>query len=314
MNTLGKKRTPFLFIIDFDMKNSLCLPLEYVSPEEILFYINGFKNYSFSKKSNIEIILEKEPVDYEYYLRAFDRVQKYFKEGYSYLLNLTFPTKISINLSLKDVFINSNAKYKLYFKNKFVTFSPETFVKIHDKKIFSYPMKGTIRGNIPEAERAILNNEKERAEHVTIVDLIRNDIGQIANNVRVERFCYTEKIETNEGELIQTSSEITGELSEDYNEHIGDILFTLLPAGSVTGAPKKKTVEIIKEVEEYDRGYYTGIFGYFDGKNLDSGVMIRFIENKDGTYYYKSGGGIMVYSDPLDEYKELLDKVYVPIV
>jgi len=88
----------------------------------------------------------------------------------------------------------------------------------------------------------------------------------------------------------------------------------LLPAGSVTGAPKKKTVEIIRETENYDRGYYTGICGYFDGSRLDSGVMIRFIEKNENGTIFKSGGGLTVYSDPEREYREMIDKVYVPIV
>jgi para-aminobenzoate synthetase component 1 len=88
---------------------------------------------------------------------------------------------------------------------------------------------------------------------------------------------------------------------------------SLLPAGSVTGAPKKKTVEIIKSVENYDRGYYTGVFGYFDGTKVDSGVMIRYVENKDGACIFKSGGGLTIYSDAKKEYDELLEKIYVPV-
>jgi len=88
----------------------------------------------------------------------------------------------------------------------------------------------------------------------------------------------------------------------------------LLPAGSITGAPKKKTVEIIKEVENYARGYYTGVFGCFDGQNLDCAVMIRYLEKIGAQIFYKSGGGITTYSDVKSEYRELIDKVYVPIV
>jgi para-aminobenzoate synthetase component I len=109
------------------------------------------------------------------------------------------------------------------------------------------------------------------------------------------------------------SSEITGNLREDYKTMLGDILIQLLPAGSVSGAPKTKTLEIIKEVEAQKRGYYTGVFGCFNGKELDSGVMIRFIENKDGKYYYRSGGGITTQSVVALEYQEAIDKVYVPV-
>ena len=89
------------------------------------------------------------------------------------------------------------------------------------------------------------------------------------------------------------------------------LLFVCL--SSAMAAPKKKTVEIILDTEEYQRGYYTGIFGYFDGKNLDSAVMIRFIENTEKGMIYKSGGGITSFSDKESEYLEMIDKVYVPI-
>jgi len=113
--------------------------------------------------------------------------------------------------------------------------------------------------------------------------------------------------------LLQVSSEIKGNLPDDYNAHIGEILFRLLPAGSVTGAPKNKTVEIICKTETYERGYYTGVFGVFDGKNMDSAVMIRFIEKTADGYVYKSGGGITAFSNLKDEYNEMLKKIYVPV-
>jgi len=86
----------------------------------------------------------------------------------------------------------------------------------------------------------------------------------------------------------------------------------LLPAGSITGAPKSKTVEIIAKAENYKRNYYTGIFGVYDGNTLESAVMIRFIEKDFGQLYFKSGGGITSMSDPVKEYDELIQKIYVP--
>ena len=123
---------------------------------------------------------------------------------------------------------------------------------------------------------------------------------------------YIDEIITLEQNLLQVSSKITGILDNDWNNKLGDIIYSLLPAGSVTGAPKKKTVEIIKNVENYERGYYTGIFGYYDGEMLDSAVMIRFMEKKDDKIIFKSGGGITIYSKLKYEYNELKDKVYVP--
>jgi len=216
-------------------------------------------------------------------------------------------------LSLSEIFLRSQARYKLLMKKGLVVYSPEIFVQIQDGKIKSFPMKGTIDASIPDAEAIILADKKEKAEHATIVDLIRNDLNLVATNVKVERFRYVERIKTQQKDLLQVSSEITGILPTNYAEEIGDILMKLLPAGSISGAPKKKTVEIIQAAEGQERGYYTGVFGYFDGKNLDSGVMIRYIEKGENGLNYRSGGGITTFSDCEKEYQELLDKIYVPI-
>jgi len=132
--------------------------------------------------------------------------------------------------------------------------------------------------------------------------------------VKVERFRYVEEITALNTKLLQVSSEISGELDINWQENLGNILDAILPAGSVTGAPKKKTIEIIKDQEKYERGYYTGVFGYFNGDSLDSGVMIRFIENINGELFYKSGGGLTIYSDLQKEYDELIEKIYIPVV
>ncbi len=313
MNHYGKGRSPFLFIIDFDLKNLHCIPLSRIDSGAVLYSINGLTN-ACPYEHRTGITLVKHPIPYKTYLKSFHKIIKQLGEGNTYLLNLTFPTKIKTNAPLKEIFFMSEAKYKLWFKDSFVVFSPETFIKISGSAVSAFPMKGTIDAAVKNAEVKILEDDKEYAEHVTIVDLIRNDLNRVAKNVSVKRFRYVEKIKAGQRGFLQVSSEIAGELDASYNERIGDILFSMLPAGSVTGAPKKKTIEIIKEVENYNRGYYTGIFGYFDGRNLDSAVMIRFIENMNGEYLFKSGGGITIYSDPRKEYKELIDKVYVPVI
>lgn len=314
MNRYGKDGVPFLFIIDYNCSNPIVLPIKNVDPTIILYSIDGKTNVPPQKRLKRSFSFNTFPIPYAQYKCAFEFVVQQQIDGDSYLANLTFPTRLETDLSLNEIFHHSFAKYKLLYHDSFVLFSPETFVRIHDNAIFSFPMKGTIDANISNAEQILLADEKESAEHITIVDLIRNDLGMIAQNITVNKFRYIEKIRTPQKDLLQTSSEITGTLPFDYREKIGTILFTLLPAGSVTGAPKQKTVEIINTAETYQRGYYTGVFGYFDGNTLDSAVMIRFIENIDGELYYKSGGGITVYSDPETEYRELIDKVYVPII
>ncbi|MEA3495173.1 MAG: aminodeoxychorismate synthase component I [Bacteroidota bacterium] len=314
MNELGEKRKPFLFIIDFEKNSPIVIPIDELDSKNILFEINGIKNHNKEIKLREKLIFKKYPVSYKTYNHAFNIVKDNLKHGNTYLLNLTFPTSIDCNLSLKEIFYFSEAKYKLWYKDKFVVFSPEIFVKIKNGKIFSHPMKGTIDASLPNAKEKILSNKKEYAEHVTIVDLIRNDLSMIAKNVKVDKFRYVDEIITNEKNILQISSIISGDLQADYYKSLGDIFFTLLPAGSICGAPKQKTIEIINEVENYKRGFYTGVFGYFDGKNLDSGVMIRFIEKIDGKMIFKSGGGITVNSDSDYEYNELIDKVYVPVI
>jgi para-aminobenzoate synthetase component 1 len=123
-----------------------------------------------------------------------------------------------------------------------------------------------------------------------------------------------EKIRAGNTELLQVSSQISGTLPPNWQANLGDLLFTLLPAGSISGTPKRKTLEIIQQVEGYERGFFTGIFGYFDGKDyLDSAVMIRFIERQGEQLIYKSGGGLTIDSDAHSEYQELLSKVYLPL-
>jgi len=257
--------------------------------------------------------LKKKAVSLARYTAAFNRVIQEMTDGNTYLLNLTFPTEIEVNASLPEIFFVSQAQFKLYFKNQFVTFSPERFIQITDNLIKTYPMKGTINACVPNAHQVILADEKEMAEHTMVVDLLRNDLSIVAKKVKVNKFRYIDKITAGSKELLQVSSEITGTLENNWTQRIGDILCSLLPAGSISGAPKRKTLEIIKTVEGYQRGFFTGIFGYFDGHQLDSAVMIRFIEKQGQQLIYKSGGGITIDSDITREYEEMLDKIYIPI-
>ncbi len=295
------------------MPKSKDTPLSSINTKKLLYSINEHKNYQEPVSKNITLEFELQAVEKERYKRAFDLVQKHIHYGDSFLLNLTMPSKIKSNYSLKDIFFASKAKYKLWLNDQFVVFSPEIFIKTNDNKISSFPMKGTIDANVVDAKNKLLSNEKELAEHFTIVDLIRNDLSIVSKNVRVEEFRYIDTITTNRGNLLQMSSKITGDLPNNWQSNIGNILMSMLPEGSISGAPKKKTLEIIKEAEAYERGYYTGVFGIFDGKNIDSGVMIRFVEKTDSGLIYKSGGGITSKSNVEEEYDELVQKVYIPI-
>ena len=314
MNEMGRDSIPFLFIIDFKAENPLVFPLDEIDPDNLRYNINGVKNNFIKTKKPSVLTFNRFPMNKVEYSQQFDKVMNQIALGNTYLLNLTCPTKITTTLSLDEIFEQSSAKYKLWIRDSFVVFSPESFITIDEGIIASYPMKGTIVASIENADLIILNDPKEIAEHYTIVDLIRNDLSIVSKNVKVENFRYIEKLKTSHGELLQVSSKITGQLDACFQERIGEIIFTLLPAGSVSGAPKKKTVEIILDTECYERGYYTGIFGYFDGQKLDSGVMIRFIEKTSDGLIYKSGGGITSFSRMQSEYQEMIDKVYVPFI
>ena len=311
MNELGRQNEAFVFVIDFDTtKVKLFKPDE---TDKIWWQANKQSNFAHPSSDEKEIKWETEPVSFSQYKKGYDLVQHHIHNGDTYLLNYTQPTWVKTNLSLEEIFHYSQARYKVLLKDEFVCFSPEIFVQIDGGKISSYPMKGTMDASLPNAKERILNDSKELAEHNTIVDLIRNDLSLVAENVTVEKFRYLERLKTNQRDLWQVSSKISGDLSENYTKQIGDIIFKMLPAGSICGAPKKKTVEIIKAAENYDRGFYTGIFGYFDGQNLDSCVLIRYIEKQDNQLVYKSGGGITFLSDAKSEYEELVKKVYIPV-
>ncbi len=304
------RRIPFLFVIDYQKRHIFAEPIDKI--HDIHFKVPGFRSYNLPAKIYPKI-LHKEPISFERYKKAFDYVQQEIRAGNTYLLNLTFPTPIRTTHSLEDIFFAVQAKFKLYFQGRFICFSPERFVRIEGETIATYPMKGTIDATLPDAKKRILADTKEMAEHVMVVDLLRNDLAMVATGVRVQRFRYVDKIRAGNKELLQVSSEITGTLPSDWREHLGKIFDALLPAGSITGAPKSSTCRIIEKAEGYERGFYTGVFGYFDGVNLDSAVMIRYIEKTPEGLVYKSGGGITIDSDARSEYQELIDKIYLPL-
>ena len=310
------------------------------------------------KEEISETTWQIEPPLYEDYERSFNIVKSNIMAGNSYLTNLTNRVPVSCNLSLEEIFHRAKGKYKLLLRRKrtqaedkahlkeeaqnkahlkeenieenltsFVCFSPETFVRIKGGRIYSYPMKGTLDASLPNAEKLLMEDRKETAEHATIVDLIRNDLSRVAEDVRVDKYRYIDVLHTNKGDILQTSSEISGSLPEDYRQHLGEILDAQLPAGSITGAPKDKTMQIIHEAEGYDRGFYTGIMGIYDHGELNSAVMIRFVEEEASPsktekgknpevsreLYFKAGGGITSKSDCRKEYEEVIQKIYLPI-
>jgi para-aminobenzoate synthetase component 1 len=310
MNDWGRAGVAFYFLIDFEgMKPQLWRREEL--PDDLFFDLNGHARLpAMPKPVNRPLEWEKFPVSKEFYANRYHRILQELLLGNSYLLNYTCVTPVRLNWDFEQLFSAIRSKYKVWLGNQFICFSPETFVQIRDGSILTYPVKGTVDASQPDARTLLMNDPKEMAEHATIVDLLRNDLGKVAKEVSVTRYREYEEIPAGDKLLGQAYSEIRGRLPGDYPSRIGDILLDLLPAGSVTGAPKDKTVQIIQAVEEGSRGYYTGVFGYFDGAEMDSCVLIRYLEG-DGTY--RSGGGITFQSNLEREYAEMVNKVYVPV-
>ena len=306
LSSLAASKTPFLFYTNFDATQTHVYTVDELHDADIEFSIDTqeYKTHDFSLKIS--------PQELTAYKKGFDAIIEKIKSGETYLLNYTCKTPIQTSISLKKIFTCANAPFKLRVKDEFVCFSPERFVQIKNDHIYTFPMKGTIDASIDNAEAKILANAKEMAEHIMVVDLLRNDLSMVSKGVKVNRFRYIDKINAGDKELLQVSSEIEGSLESDWQSRLGDILQTLLPAGSISGTPKKRTLEIINKVEQYERGYFSGVFGYFDGETFDSAVMIRFIENTTEGLVYKSGGGITLDSNAECEYQEMLDKIYIP--
>ncbi len=314
MNNLAMQGVPFLFIIDYEGKHALVEPEHEVDANELKYCFNGKGNATqTAKPANGDIEWDIEPPTETEYQHSFNIVRNAMLAGNSYLANLTCRIGLRTNLSLLDLYNAAEARYRLWMKDKLVCFSPETFLKIAQGEISSYPMKGTAEDLSPSSAEQLLANEKEAAEHATIVDLIRNDLSMVAYDVHVERYRYVERLNTHRGPLLQTSSEIRGRLMPHLMQRPGDVIFSQLPAGSITGAPKKKTVEVIAEAENYRRDFYTGVMGRWDNGELDSAVMIRFIDQCHGKLFFKAGGGITAKSNWKDEYHEVIEKVYAPI-
>lgn len=361
MNRLADEQIPFFFLIDYEMNHPLVHPLQNPGPfrfsikpdfkqkdssHKTANSIENQKNDSLNNREPALSFSQIQPIAQTSYIQKCREVIRREKEGYSFLTNLTFPSVVSLassehrteEESLIEIYEQSTAPFRLLFLPSsesipsqpgsfapFVVFSPERFVRIVDQTIHTHPMKGTIDARIENAALKLRQNQKEMAEHRTIVDLMRNDLGKVSSRVRVQDFAYLETITNSKNEpLLQMSSHITGELFDWYLNRPGSLFRELLPAGSINGAPSRETMRIIKEIEKIPRGYYTGVAGVYygsgggpNGELLDSFVLIRFIEkhtSEDGRtcLRYRSGGGITIYSNPEDEYNELIQKIYIP--
>lgn len=314
LNEWGEHGTPFFFFVNYAGTQWYVAPLNAVD-SRILYRMPRHSNYSdpscILPSSYTPHKLIAPPITD--YARGFDIVQEAISRGETRLINLTWRVPFESDFDQHTRFQLGREKYMLMVEGMFSVFSPEPFIEIEDGRIATFPMKGTISTSIPNAEAVLLSNDKEAKEHADSVSLLTEELERVATDVETVRYRYCETIA--DGRVIQTSSEIAGRVKEQLQGRYGDIIATLLPGGSIAGAPKEASLEVIARAEAYERGFYTGIFGVFDGKRLDTSVMIRFLQYADdGQTYFFGGGGITSNSILENEYNELLLKAHATIL
>jgi len=260
------------------------------------------------------------------YISAIGQIKEYIRHGDTYQTNLTQQLRVKLpdNATPQRIFLNLRRDHPAAFAafigrggSTVVSASPERFFKVsEDRSISTSPIKGTRpRGKTPDEDNALRNelltSVKDRAENVMIVDLLRNDIGRICEfgSVHVEKLCDLEEHPS----LFHLVSTVNGELRPGIM--ISDILRAVFPCGSITGAPKIRTMQIIDEIETADRGLSMGAIGVYLPPSWDLGlgtwdlsVAIRTMVIRDGEAVFNVGGGIVIDSDPEKEYEESMLK------
>ena len=253
----------------------------------------------------------------EEYGQMVTKAKQYIKEGDIFQVVLSNPLTAQASGSLFDTYrllrASNPSPYMFYFNSSDIEIagaSPETLVKVEDKKVSTFPLAGTRpRGKDAMEDKALeaelLADEKERAEHNMLVDLGRNDIGKIASlgSVVVDKYMDIERF----SHVMHIGSTVVGELSEDKDAI--DAVDAILPAGTLSGAPKFRACQIIEELEQSKRGIYGGAIGYLDfSGNLDVCIAIRLVYKKDDSIYIRSGAGIVYDSVPEKEAVECINK------
>ena len=315
--------------ISYDMKNIIFPKLNlkktnstfpllwFGKPKEVFEY----KINSSNKKLNkCKLELSKDLINFNDYKNNINKIKNYLFKGDSYQINFTQPIFYKTNDNPFDIYLNLRNKvkpfYGSYLNNKhysILSFSPEKFIEKKKDVIASFPMKGTIKRSINRNKDYVLlnnlqNSSKDKAEHLMIVDLIRNDLGKICNigSIKVNDLFNIQSFPT----VHQMISKVSGKLKKNINET--EIILSLFPGGSITGAPKERSIEIIDELENYERGIYTGSIGYITKSgDMDFNIAIRTLEIKNKIAKYPVGGGIVWDSIPKNEWLEAIQKAKI---
>ena len=253
----------------------------------------------------------------EEYEHMVERAKQYIYEGDIFQVVLSNPIRAKAEGSLFDTYrvlrAGNPSPYMFYFSSDDIEIagaSPETLVKLEGQTLSTFPLAGTRpRGRTREEdlqlEKELLQDEKELAEHNMLVDLGRNDLGKISRtgSVKVEKYLSVERF----SHVMHLGSTVTGQIREDKDAV--DAVDAVLPAGTLSGAPKFRACQIIGELEHSRRGIYGGAIGYLDfAGNLDTCIAIRLVYRKNGEICIRSGAGIVADSDPQKEFEECLNK------
>lgn len=274
------------------------------------------EQYEPSKNTKELGTIIKPKISKEQYISAIEKIKNYIKNGITYEVNYTYPSEVLTNLCSIDLFEALIQKQKTPYNTfmntpygELLSFSPELFFKLEGQKITTKPMKGTMpRGNSIAEDNAncdfLANDNKNRAENIMIVDLLRNDLGRIAQvgTVKVDKLFEIEKHPT----VFQMTSEISALLKDNIN--LADIFDSIFPCGSITGAPKCSTMRVIEELEPFSRNIYCGAIGFLSPEEIVFSVPIRILYGSNHKYTYHAGGAIVWDSSAEDEWQETLDK------
>ena len=253
----------------------------------------------------------------EEYCDMVEKAKDYIREGDIFQVVLSNRIEADISGSLFDTYrvlrTTNPSPYMFYFSSNDIEIagaSPETLVKLNGRKLYTFPLAGTRpRGKTPEEdlklEEELLGDEKELAEHNMLVDLGRNDIGRISEigSVHVDKYMSVERF----SHVMHIGSTVTGTLKSDLDPLAA--IDSILPAGTLSGAPKIRACEIINELENNKRGIYGGAIGYVDlSGNIDTCISIRIAFSRNNKVFIRSGAGIVADSVPDSEFEESLNK------
>lgn len=308
-----------IVIVNMDISNENIEENYKTALEKIKRIIELIKSGKVKEEEKIKLLSDFEPLfNKEEYMQIVEKTKKYIYEGDIFQAVLSNKLEAKASGSLLDVYrrlrISNASPYMFYFSSDDIEIagaSPETLVKLEDKELSTFPLAGTRKRGMTEEEdkkliKDLLSDEKEKAEHNMLVDLGRNDLGKISKfgSVKVDKYMEIVKF----SHVMHIGSTVKSVIRGDKDAL--DAIEAVLPAGTLSGAPKIRACEIIDELEKDKRGIYGGAIGYIDfSGNMDTCISIRLAYKKSDRLVIRSGAGIVADSDPELEYEECVNKM-----